>query len=265
MIEKKKKKGSPPISWIDITNLTLTSSPYLWVDVTGPAVAAKLYRAVYYPAGTTLANNLVAYYKLEDTVDSSGNGYNLINNNGVVFNPGKNGNAADFGAVNSTKWLSTSDTLGIDGGAMSFAGWVNITTLPTGSVAPIFSQFKAGGNHVRYEVHYSPSGVLSFIRNRLNTPDSLTYNVNLGTGTWHHLVYTYDLTTVEGWVDGVSIGTVASSGSGSEDTDATEGFTLGTLLYSTDQKLSGLLDEVGVWSRKLSSAEIAYLYNGARP
>jgi hypothetical protein len=55
--------------------------------------------------GLIPGNNLRAYYRLENTNDSSGNGFNLTNENSVDFNTGLFGNAADFGTSGTDKRL----------------------------------------------------------------------------------------------------------------------------------------------------------------
>lgn len=73
--------------------------------------------------------NLTAYYKLEDISDSWAS-YDLTNNGTTTFDTGKINNAANLGTSNSTKWLSTTDPLGINGGTMSVSFWAKVLTAP---------------------------------------------------------------------------------------------------------------------------------------
>ena len=57
--------------------------------------------------GEIPGGNLRAYYKLEGLTDSSGNGFDLTNNNTVTFGAGKFANAADFGSSGTNKGLTT--------------------------------------------------------------------------------------------------------------------------------------------------------------
>ena len=80
-----------------------------------------------------------------------------------------------------------------------------------------------------------------------------------GTGNWHHIVITYDSSDrgMEIYIDGSSEGT------------ATKGDTFATSAYETrigeqpdgNRDFKGYIDEVGIWTRVLTSAEVTSLYN----
>ena len=57
-----------------------------------------------------------------------------------------------------------------------------------------------------------------------------------------------------------------TTGSNTETPASTNtNFTLGVAQGKTAQLFAGNLDEVGLWSRALTAAEIAYLAGGGRP
>ena len=70
-----------------------------------------------------LTNNLLAFYKLDNTTDSSGNGNTLTNNGNVSFASGKIGNAAVFDGTNN---LQVTNPIS-EGAEYSLAGWVNFS------------------------------------------------------------------------------------------------------------------------------------------
>src|SRR6202000_1877200 len=74
------------------------------------------------------------------------------------------------------------------------------------------------------------------------------------TGTWHHIVYTYDGTTNTLYVDGVSKGTSTTAHQSASILKAY----LGTWTPNNDM-LNGSLDEVRVYNRALGSSEISTL------
>ncbi len=170
-----------------------------------------------------------------------------------------------MGATNTTKWLNIASDLGITGGIISMACWANVTTAPGFGVFTGITYQGDVGTFVSNRIMYVNDTIqlaVWFDRNRGGIVDqAVQVATTLTLGTWYHLVYTYDGVNVEGWINGASQGTVAASGSGSNfNSDA---FEIGSYFYNGSENLfSGLVDEVGVWSKKLSAQEIADLYNG---
>ena len=114
-------------------------------------------------AGYELSDGSVkALYHLADLKDTSGEGHRLTNNNGVSFAAGKFGNAADQGSSNSTKYLSADTTLGINGGAITLAAWINPNSINTGD--NVFVYQGNSSNNVVYILYYDQSaGNLLFL------------------------------------------------------------------------------------------------------
>jgi hypothetical protein len=97
-------------------------------------------------------------------------------------------------------------------------------------------------------------------RSRYNVANDLVIsNQTLTVGTWYHLAVTISGTTVTAYLNGASLGTTTSSGNG---TGASGNETrLGSWIANSDYS-SVYMDEVGIWSRALTSAEITQIYNG---
>lgn len=212
--------------------------------------------------GGTLTTNLVAYYKLEDANDFW-NSFDLTNVGSVAFNPGKIGNAADLGLQGDTKYLYINDNLGIAGGNCSISLWFNETVF-WNNVAKELAQQVNNSVDVEYAIAYSSVGAphVVFRRGRVGQVNvDLNINATLTPGTWYHLVLTYDGVNIKGWINGISQGTIAASGNGSWS--CADKFCIGQDWAIESFNVSGLIDEVGVWSKKLSNQEIADLYNGS--
>ena len=220
---------------------------------------------------STLLTNLRAYWKFDESsgnpVDSSGNAYTLTNNNTVNFNASLISNGADFGSANTNKTFTTSSTLGISvDTAMSFAGWVNITTSPSSGTAYAIMGLGFDASDVFYVFEYGNfSGTRRFrvgrARNGVDDP-SMLYTTTLTTGTWYHIAYTIDASrNQEFYLDGVrQANNTAVSGNGSGTTFT--GTVFSRALFADARHLSGKVDEWGVWDKVLSSSEITELYNG---
>lgn len=207
-------------------------------------------------------SSLVAYYKLENVVDSKSS--NTLTNTGTTeFNPARFNNGADFGTTNSTKTLGIGSDFGIDGGAISVSFWVKMNT-EIGAGAQYFFMHSANTNMVDTSIRYEYNGGtrrLVFTRNRPGTAFStnITHNITLGTANFYHLVLTYDTTNLNGYVNNVALGASAASGNGSAATGPL--FNLGASTYGLTEAASAVIDDTGVFSKGLSADEVSILYN----
>lgn len=86
-----------------------------------------------------------------------------------------------------------------------------------------------------------------------------TFTVGLADANWHHYVLTHDnaATDLELWYDGTSKGTIDTNAAGTSN--PTQALTL--MNRNSEVYAAGMLDEFAVWKRKITSTEIAALYN----
>lgn len=214
--------------------------------------------------GGTLLTSLAAYYKLEDVTEyyTGGGTLDLTNNGTCTFATGKVSNAVDSGASPSGKYLSIANNLGTTGNNVSIAGWAKMRiTLPTVSQQNIFNISNSTHSNDYRVVFGDASGTqrVGFARQRAGIAEDFEYsNQTIGTG-WHHVVITYNGTTMKGYFDGTEVVSVARSGDGAGGPN-----TFGILKNTVDNtyQLEGLVDEVGVWTKALISQEVTDLYNG---
>lgn len=237
----------------------LTIVAILGILIPSVSFAAKAWTV---DTGGTLSNGLISYFDLGSVVDSFGTS-TLTNNGAVEFNGGKFGNAADGGASNSDKWLSTANTMGVNGTAISVSAWVRVTTAPTSGNSMMLWGQENSGTKVFYTIRYNNnSGTLRlrFERGKESVgSESADYNITLSTSTFTHLVLTYDTTNIRGYVNGIQVGTSTASGSGTSD--VFNGFqVLNAPAYAN--YFSGLVDETAVYNRAITQTEITDLYNG---
>lgn len=212
--------------------------------------------------------NLKAYYKLENANDSTATAYNLTNYGTTPFNSAKYSNGADFGTANSSRYLSIGNALGIDGGAISISCWVKIATqISAGHSFYTFVEQDSNNTKTQYYLAYqynSGTPRLIYNRGRLNVSSAqLFYNVTLTPGTWYHLVLTYNGTTLKSYFNGseVNVGGTAASGNGTGTW--TDTFIVGkdyTANSGSDYFYGGMLDDIAVFNRALTAAEVTTLY-----
>ena len=217
-----------------------------------------------------LTDQLVAYYKLESgalTTDTVG-GFTLTNNNTVGTGTGFIGTgSADFGTTNTNKYLNVANDLGTDGGSISMSFWVKLQTeISTGT--DCFIIHGGATSHVNDMVGYDYNGGtrrVAWNRQQQNTANNVYYHTaTLGTSNWHHLVYTYDGTTMKGYYDGTEVVSQNLSGNGASGTG--DGFGIGGSNRGGGPEWFGYsscyTDEVGVWTRALTGNEVLNLYKG---
>ena len=213
---------------------------------------------------TSLNTSLVAYYQLEDVTDHHAS-FDLTNINSVTFTSGKIGNAANFGTPNTTKKLEVIDDLGVTNSALSVSVWVWFDAQPaTNGYETVMQHDVTGTTGVQSIIYYRDDAgtkKLVFWRNKVSAGlEGPSYTVTLNLDQWYHIVYTYDGTNIRGYVDGSLVaGPTTASGNASGAIAGGEfntGATQDDALY-----LSGLVDEIGVWSKGLSAQEVTDLNN----
>ncbi|MCB9165931.1 MAG: hypothetical protein H6595_00465 [Flavobacteriales bacterium] len=169
-------------------------------------------------------------------------------------------NALDFDGVDDKVSVQNASALIANAPGMSLGCWV----YPTNAFPqyPDFDGFVGFRNEVDcdfYMIQISPTTTLECrIRNSANQWYTLTYP-GLDLNTWQFLMLTYDGATLTLYKDGANVGSVAASGI---ITSTTTPLYIGDLLFQfTDFYLDGRVDEVSLWSRALSAAEIDCMYN----
>jgi hypothetical protein len=215
--------------------------------------------------------NLVAYWKLNETsgtrADQTANGNTLQDNNTVLYGTGKIDNAADFEATN-TEYLSiahgSQTGLELTNNDMSFSFWVNLETAVSASAVTIFSKNTGGAGNGYYCQHYTNAGSDKVWFTWENgSSDQAAAVMALGTGTWHHIVVTVDVSAsgagILFYLDGSAVTPVNVSGSNTTTSAGTRNFTMGGA--ASAGSFDGLIDEFGVWDRVLTSGEVTTLYN----
>ena len=185
------------------------------------------------------AADLLAFWKLADTTDASGNGNTLTNTNSVAFVAGKIGNAAEF---DFTNYLSRSMSVDFSA-AFTVSLWCKPADVAT------YGVMIYGGSGGTFAINYTGGNSID-----INNAATGFLNVAADPDEWHHVAVTKDATDTKVWLNGV-LETQGENQGNSSATTIYLGNTQGT------QNYTGFLDAVGIWSRVLSDAEIALLYN----
>lgn len=215
--------------------------------------------------GGTLTTGLQAYYKLEDATEYyvGGGTLDMTNNGGVTFVAGKVDDAGQFVRA-SNQYLSLASSLAYSGGPYSMAGWYRVDGAPgVGDFQTISYAAESTTDTYVWMIYRNNGGTFQVTGYRTKTgvanqgPDT---NQELTVGTWYHLAFTYDGAEVRTYLNASLLGgPTAASGSG---TGSVSNETFIGASETAGNKANGLIDELGFWSKALSTTEITDLYNG---
>jgi hypothetical protein len=239
----------------------------LFLAVITAGIGYSVYRAHAFELITTsLINdaNLKAYYQLEASgTDQKGN-YNVTLYNTPTFVPASWGNGMDLGTSNTNKYAEIGNNMGITNGAITISLWVKLNTEVDGT-SQSFGLAGLGNSRTynEYWIDYeynSGTRRVQFRRSRQMVNQAVQYyNIALGTSQWHHIVLTYDGTTLYGYVDSHKTEGVAASGNGTSS--VYNHFTIGAHNELGPQfYASATFDDVAVFNRALTDQEVGSLY-----
>ena len=225
----------------------LSRSVRRWIVLTGLAAATATPMS---PTVTNAATGLVAAYGFSEgtgTVVQSAVGSFPGTISGAVWTTGKFGNALAFDGVNDWVTVAGASPFNLTTG-MTLQAWVYPTA--TGGVREILIKEGTGVDiynlYARNGQGQPESNVFAGGSNRWATGPTLPLN------TWSHVAGTYDGLTVRLFVNGLQVGSTAYTG--------TIGTSTGVLRIGGNSMwgefFQGRLDELRIYSRALSAAEI---------
>lgn len=211
----------------------------------------------------TLMTSLVSYFRLEDLTDDIGS--NGLTNVGTATFPAGKVNNGVLGDA-SSKYLKKDSPSGFPTGttSRSMSFWLKRAS----------GQGAAGSQHALgwgtasngqawefYVYRYSEFG--------LDYYSNAAYKSSAGilvADTWHHFIVIYDhsVPEIKIYLNG-SLQTLTGGGappSPSLNTGVAAGFRILSRATTGDIQSPDIVDEVGIWSKVLSSTEISDLYNG---
>lgn len=219
-----------------------------------------------------ILDNIVSSWKFDESsgnaADSAGSN-TLTNNNSTAYATGKINNGADFEASSSNYFtIADASQTGLDlTGGFTISLWFKPESNPTagaGSFVLVSKNDTAAEDG--YEMRYTYNGS-NYLLDGYLIKDAGYYfaqqdlgGTPLTTGTWYHIVFQYTASTkVELFVNASSVASNTTSIPASIDNtavDFTVGRRTGATLYT-----DGMIDELSIWSRVLSGAEITDIYN----
>jgi alkaline phosphatase D len=227
-----------------------------------------------------------------------------VNGTSLVANGGLRGGAASFSRA-AQQYLrigrqTLDDTpplperagrnpLDDNGAANTYSLWCKPTSLPAHGSADrhfllesalggssdagyvLSAGFRSAGtdaNKINLELHtvtLQPAGSASTAQPTVMAqgPFDCELDRSLFTSRWAHVAVTFDSATLRLYVDGANVATHALPNPG--PAVETGGLIIGGHRTGTGRNYDGLIDEVALWSRKLSAEEITALYHTGTP
>jgi hypothetical protein len=220
------------------------------------------------PAGADLGKGLVAYYRFDDPVgsatahDSSGNSLTAtlrVLDPNSAWVPGHLGGALD---VSAKGWASvdSSPLLNTLVEAFTFSAWINRSGDGT-----VVSRRYVGANGFLFRL-FVTGGKLGLQINSSSGANANVVGPAVPPGTWVHVAARYDHLSASVYLSGAPAGSVPYSVSLPSETSPLElGANQDATLVSADERFAGQLDELAVYNRALSEAEIGALAAGNLP
>lgn len=196
-----------------------------------------------------------------NALDSHGSN-DLTETSGTIASAtGKVGNCRDF-EVADTEWFERADNAELSTGDISFTvqAWVNLESVG-GNMGIVVKDDNAPRD---YRLDFNPNRFRFFVFDSGNSVAGTVSANNLGdpvAGTWYHIIAWHDSANNQVGI-AVNAGTpdIASTTGAPQDSTAT--FKLGGGDNAGLAPFDGLIDEVGLWKRVLTSGERNELYNG---
>jgi hypothetical protein len=193
-------------------------------------------------------NGLTAYYPMEGNANDTAGANNGTLLGGPVFAAGKVGQAIQFDGLDDYVDCGAAPALDIRD-TITLSCWIKVaaftknweTILAKGDNSYRMSRSATTGNSVHFGCN-GPTGA------NLNATALVTDN------NWHHIACVYDGVNKIVYVDGSEDARLASTG---QIALSTYPLWIGNNSGSTARQLGGLVDEVRIYNRALSAAEVA--------
>lgn len=227
-----------------------------------------------YEVGTDLSliaksEGLVGWWTFDEgsgttAYDASGNGNNgTWNGTGSHFTGGKVGTyAGQFNGVDDYIEIPSTNSLSIGSNKISYSAWVNPLAADYRTVFSKGYDATDGGYSLRITRDSEPIKAFAEVHASGTTGAAGVYN-NIANNIWSYLTGTYDGTQLCLYVNGVLNACTNYSGN-----IQTNNLSLRIGRLSTAQIINayfkGLVDEVRIYNRVLSAAEIQAIYNATK-
>ncbi len=222
--------------------------------------------ADYASAATAVSSNLVGWWKFNETsgnsaADSSGSG--LTGTLKGAFTLTSNG-YLNFAGTTGTDRVEVTNTSSLNTTVLTVTAWVNADAFTVDDgvhPAIIAKEVNANIGHFALECSGTGTSTSRLIFYHTAAENKLETNADtMSTGTWYNVGFAVSGTSYSFYRNGTDVGNSTLTALTSEDTKLVIGASGTGLSGSWD----GLIDNVRIYNRKLSTAEMQTIYNEGR-
>jgi hypothetical protein len=200
-----------------------------------------------------LADNLTAFYNLEDETDSFAS-YDLTNTGAVTFTAAKIDNGANFTPDDA---LNNDSVIGAMSYPYSISAWVKFDSLATGEDQAVFCIHDGTNDYHIIKLRDSDNKII-FRSNNAGSAADVDTGITAVADTWYHIVLVMNsATNIDIYVNNV----LTNDGVAVFTANTPTLFDMGTLGRASLWYLDGLMDLVGLWDRALVVSDVSSLYN----
>ncbi len=221
--------------------------------------------------------DLVGYWKFDAGSGTSAVDSSMYGNNGTLQNGptwiagGKVNSALNFDGTDDRVTVPDSSSLRLTGNRITLAAWVKPDTI-TQSWSTVMQRSRTGLGWMDWQIYARANDAPTPNRpvcrfdfdgdSAVDANEEVQGDIILAANTWHHLACTYDGTALRFYIDGTLRGTTASASQ--------------TIINSTrpvwiggneawGEYFDGQIDDVRIYSRALSEAELKGIAGGNPP
>jgi hypothetical protein len=207
--------------------------------------------------GEGLLSGLLAFYNLSDLTDASGNNRTLTNNGNVSFASGKIGNAAVFDGENYL--FNNFTAAGMS--ALTLSAWIK--TVDGEGQRNLIGVHPNADNQSQFLMLIYNGGIEAGVRvnDTAYWAKGFSGLTNIANNSWHHAALVFNGVSCFLWLDGQIDGSVSFDSGVLNNSSSYFGIGRTEQDSYGNEPIDGSIDAVGLWSRALTSAEIAELYN----
>lgn len=223
------------------------------LNVSGANISYNLFQ----PFGSLGCGDSLGCWHFEnDFFDSSGNSNNGTPNGGVIFSDGVSGQATSFDGVDD--YVDAGNAASLDITVGSYEAWFKAGSFPApNSNSMIVGKYGVSmGFYLWLET--TNGGITRIQASPSGSPGQIAIATTIPSlNVWYHVVGTFDGTNAKIYVNGVLENSVAATAATNNDN-----LNIGRENDNT-RYFNGLIDEVKIYNRALSSTEIAQEYQSA--
>lgn len=206
-----------------------------------------------------LVDNIISYYKFDPSNSNDSASTNNGTDTSITYSTGngKISNGAGFASASSSK-IVMGNISALRPNAVTYNLWINASSLPNAYNCMIGKNGAGDTYFCTFYVKSNGKLAVYIITSGGSASIDGTNTTTLSSGTWYMLTMTYDSSAGgKVYVNGSSDGTFSANGT--INTNGNE-FFLGYQQTYANRYFDGAIDEVGIWSRVLSSTEVSDLY-----